>query len=268
MCAITSNPFLLNYKPITLVQGVEIRTRLKCGPFATLWNNLSLIAGILNLISRRCAVAWKTTLFLSQSELLFSCRLGNHAFRKPITVVVSFDEPINDLGQILSQFDDVERNFSSLATRGPFLAFYFGFQGYLFFNVPLEPIAAAKEMLVVRHSLSPIQVLQIFRSVRISLRWFFWNPFSFRKALLADHLLLEHHPWRPNSGQSRCTICSSTNCLPLASHPDYLHLFNIGNSEIMWDLARVPENVDKRKLSAPSIRKTSSMILRFSLTTS
>ena len=36
--------------------------------------------------------------------VLVSCRLGNHAFRKPITIVVSFEEPINELGQILSYF--------------------------------------------------------------------------------------------------------------------------------------------------------------------
>ena len=34
--------------------------------------------------------------------VLVSCRLGNYAFRKPITIVVSFEEPINELGQIMS----------------------------------------------------------------------------------------------------------------------------------------------------------------------
>ena len=70
---------------------------------------------------------------------MLCCLLGNHAFRKPITIVVSFEEPINELGQILSQFDDMETNFSAFATRGPSHAFYFGFQKYYFFNGLLDP---------------------------------------------------------------------------------------------------------------------------------
>ena len=57
---------------------------------------------------------------------------GNHALPKPIRVVVSFEEPISELGQILSQFDDMQINFWAPATRGPSLAFYFVFfrQGF------------------------------------------------------------------------------------------------------------------------------------------
>ena len=58
--------------------------------------------------------------------------LGNQAFPKPVIVVVSFEEPINEPGQILSQFGDMEMNFLAPATRGPSLSICFGFQGYLF----------------------------------------------------------------------------------------------------------------------------------------
>ena len=67
-------------------------------------------------------------------RVVFSCGLGNHALHKPITVVVSFIEPINELGDILSQFDDMETNFSAPGTRGLSLAFYFGSQAYLLFQ--------------------------------------------------------------------------------------------------------------------------------------
>ena len=60
--------------------------------------------------------------FRKPIRVVVSCRLGNHAFRKPITVVLSFEEPFNKLGQIQSQFDDMETNF------------YFGFKGHLFFQ--------------------------------------------------------------------------------------------------------------------------------------
>ena len=45
--------------------------------------------------------------------VVVSCWLGNHTFSKPITVVVLFEEPINELGQIPSHFDDIETNFSA-----------------------------------------------------------------------------------------------------------------------------------------------------------
>lgn len=87
-----------------------------------------LVAQILNLISVLC------------------CHLENHTFRKPITVV-SFEEPINELRQILSQFDDMETNFSPPATRGQSLAFYFSFQWYLF-STDFWNLVKAQEILI------------------------------------------------------------------------------------------------------------------------
>ena len=54
--------------------------------------------------------------------------MGNHDCREP----KAFDESINEVGQILSRFDDTETNLSATATRGPSLALYF--QGYLVFQ--------------------------------------------------------------------------------------------------------------------------------------
>ena len=88
---------------------------------------------MLNLISVLCCRLGNHA-FPRPIRVVVSCRLAKHGFCKPITVVVLFDEPINELGQILSQFDNMEMNFSAPETRGPSLAFYFGFQGYLYFQ--------------------------------------------------------------------------------------------------------------------------------------
>ena len=77
---------------------------------------LPLLAEILNLISVLC------------------CHLGNHAFPKPIRVIVSLEEPISELGQILSKFDDMEM-ISWLPRPEAFLSpSILVFQEYLFFQ--------------------------------------------------------------------------------------------------------------------------------------
>ena len=62
-----------------------------------------------------------------------SLSAGKLAFPKPIRVVVLSEEPISELGQILSQFDDMEMNISAHTTRGPSLTFSFGFSGVIYF---------------------------------------------------------------------------------------------------------------------------------------
>ena len=51
-----------------------------------------------------CVVAWGNHAFLKPIVVFVSCWLGKHTFCKSITIiiVVSFEEPINKLGQILS----------------------------------------------------------------------------------------------------------------------------------------------------------------------
>ena len=66
----------------------------------------------MNLISVLCCRLGNYA-FPKPIKVVVSCRLGNRDFRKPITVV-SFEELINELGQILFQFDDMEMNFSLL----------------------------------------------------------------------------------------------------------------------------------------------------------
>ena len=62
---------------------------------------LPVVARIMNLVSVLCCRMGNHA-FPKPIAVLVLCRLGNHAFRKPITIFVSLEEPIKELGQILS----------------------------------------------------------------------------------------------------------------------------------------------------------------------
>lgn len=83
-----------------------------------------------------CAVGWKTHTFPKPISVVVqvSYRLGSQAFSETTRIVASFEEPISELGQILSQYDEMEMNFLLLWPEAGLSPCILVFQGYLFFQ--------------------------------------------------------------------------------------------------------------------------------------
>ena len=85
------------------------------------------------------------------------CRLGNHAFPKPIRVVVScrlgnhaaFREPIIVVVSFETRTNSVPNEFLASCDQRPSLAFYFGFQGVFFQRASGARVDVARELVII-----------------------------------------------------------------------------------------------------------------------